>query len=197
RFPTFQETLVEVFNLAGYRNSSSGSDYIRIAQDFEKYTEEANSYPAIVLIDGVYIPDHEKIKSFDARKIESISTVPDQFVMAGKDYQGIMSVKTIAGNYFEEYTPEYGINVPIKKARPQKNYFEQRYGVEGSDQNHIPDYRRILLWEPQVELTDADVQFEFYTSDLSGEFDVVLDGFTSYGKPISVYETILVQDDSQ
>ena len=48
-----------------------------------------------------------------------------------------------------------------------------------------------------MEVSDADLQFEFYTSDLSGEFEVVLDGFTSYGKPISVYETILVQDDSQ
>ena len=193
RFPTFQETLVEVFNLAGYRNSSSGSDYIRIAQDFEKYTEEANSYPAIVLFDGVYIPDHEKIKDFDARKIESISTVSDQFVMAGKDYQGIMSVKTIKGDYFETYSPAYGINVPIKKPIPQKSYFEQRYGAEEIDQNNIPDYRRILLWEPQVEISDEDLQFEFYTSDLTGEFEVVLDGFTSYGKPIYVYEVFTVK----
>jgi hypothetical protein len=197
RFPTFQETLVEVFNYAGYRNNGKGSDYIRIAQDFEKYTEEANSYPAIVLFDGVYIPDHEIIKDFDARKIESISTVPDQFVMAGKDYQGIMSVKTMKGDYFETYSPAHGINVPIKKPIPQKSYFEQRYGAEEIDQDNIPDYRRILLWEPQVEISDEDLQFEFYTSDLTGEFEVVLDGFTSYGKPISVYETLLVQDDNQ
>jgi hypothetical protein len=197
RFPTFQETLVEVFNYAGYRNNGKGSDYIRIAQDFEKYTEEANSYAAIVLFDGVYIPDHEIIKDFDARKIESISTVPDQFVMAGKDYQGIMSVKTIKGDYFESYSPAYGINVPIKKPIPQKSYFEQRYGAEEIDQANIPDYRRILLWEPRVEISDEDLQFEFYTSDLTGEFEIVLDGFTSYGKPIYVYETLLVQDDNQ
>ncbi|MHA7832693.1 MAG: Ig-like domain-containing protein [Flagellimonas sp.] len=192
RFPTFQETLVEVVSYAGYRNRGKGDDYIRIAQDLEKYTEEANSYPAIVLFDGVYIPDHEKIKDFDARKIKSISTVPDQFVMARKDYQGIMSVKTMKGDYFETYSPAYGINVPIKKPIPQKSYFEQRYGAEEIDQDNIPDYRRILLWEPQVEISDEDLQFEFYTSDLTGEFEVVLDGFTFYGKPISLKESIWV-----
>ncbi|MCR9228381.1 MAG: Ig-like domain-containing protein [Flavobacteriaceae bacterium] len=197
RFPTFQETLVEVLNYAGYRNNPDGSDYIRIAQDFETYNERANDFPAILLIDGVYIPDHEKVKNFDAKQIESISLVRDQFRMAGKDYQGMMSVKTKDGNYFEDYAPEHGINVSIKKASPQKNYFKQRYNVEGLKGKRIPDYRRILLWEPHIEIAGEDSQFEFYTSDLPGEFEVVLDGFTTYGKPISVYSTIVIEDDSQ
>lgn len=197
RFPTFQETLVEVLNYAGYRNNPNGSDYIRIAQDFETYNELTNDFPAIVLFDGVYIPDHEEIKDFDATQIESISLVRDQFRMAGKDYQGMMTVKTIDGDYFEEYTPEQGVNVQIKKASPKKNYFKQRYGLERLTNERIPDYRRILLWEPHVEVEGTDLQFEFYTSDLTGEFEVVLDGFTTYGKPISVYKTIVVQDDSQ
>ena len=197
RFPTFQETLVEVLNYAGYRNNPNGSDYIRIAQDFETYNEKANDFPAIVLIDGVYIPDHEKIKDFDARKIASISLVRDQFRMAGKDYQGMMSIKTIDGDFFEGYTPESGINVPIKKTLAKRNYFKQRYAEDGLVEGHIPDYRRILLWEPHVKLAEADLQFEFYTSDLTGEFEVVLDGFTTYGKPITVYKTIIVKEESQ
>ncbi|MBO0343573.1 MAG: Ig-like domain-containing protein [Allomuricauda sp.] len=197
RFPTFQETLVEVFNYAGYRNNPNGSDYIRIAQDFETYNEQANDFSAIVLFDGVYIPNHEKIKDFDAKQIESISLVRDQFRLAGKDYQGMMVVKTIEGDYFENYAPENGINVPIEKAVSKKNYFKQRYVEGNSKQSRIPDYRRILFWEPHVEVGNTDLQFEFYTSDLTGEFEVVLDGFTTYGKPITVYKTIVVGEDSQ
>ncbi|NDV16249.1 hypothetical protein GO009_09445 [Muricauda sp. TY007] len=197
RFPTFQETLVEVLNYAGYRNNPDGSDYIRIAQDFETYNEKANDFPAIVLFDGVYVPDHEKIKDFDARQIQSISLVRDQFRMAGKDYQGMMAVKTIEGDFFENYAPEYGINVPIEKPMPKKNYYKQRYTTEQMGKR-IPDYRRVLLWEPHVEVgDDTDLQFEFYTSDLTGEFEVVLDGFTTYGKPITVYKTIVVKEASQ
>lgn len=196
RFRTFQETLVEVLNYAGYRNNPDGSDYIRIAQDFETYNEEANDFPAIVLFDGVYIPDHEKIKDFDAGKIRSISLVRDQFRMAGKVYQGMMSVKTIDGDFFENYAPTHGINVPIEKPMSKKNYFKQRYTTQQMGKR-IPDYRRVLLWEPHVEVGESDLQFEFYTSDLTGEFEVVLDGFTSYGKPITVYKTIVVKNTSQ
>jgi len=197
RFPTFQETLVEVLNYAGYRNNPNGSDYIRIAQDFETYNELANDFPAIVLFDGVYIPDHEKIKDFDAKQIKSISLVRDQFRLAGRDYQGMMVVKTIEGDFFENYAPEHGINIPIKKTIAKKNYFKQRYALEGENNQRIPDYRRILFWEPHIEVEETDLQFEFYTSDLTGEFEVVLDGFTTYGKPIAVYKTIIVKEESQ
>ncbi|MBW8242787.1 hypothetical protein K1F50_08250 [Muricauda oceani] len=197
RFPTFQETLVEVLNYAGYRNNTNGNDYIRIAQDFEAYNEVENDFPAILLIDGVFIPNHEKVKEFDAKQIESISLVRDQFRMAGKDYQGMISVLTKDRNYFEDYAPENGINIAIQKASPQKNYFKQRYLTEDQNGKRIPDYRRILLWEPHFEIIGEDLQFEFYTSDLTGDFEVVLDGFTTYGKPISVYETINVKDDGQ
>ena len=197
RFPTFQETLVEILNFAGYRNNSLGSDYIRIAQDFETYNEEFNVFPAIVLIDGVFIPNHEKIKDFDARKIASISLVRDQFGMAGEQYQGMMLIKTIKGDFFEDYAPADGINVPIEKPMLKKNYFKQDYIMEDEGNHHIPDYRRILFWEPYVALGDTDLAFEFFTSDLTGEFEVVLDGFTTYGKPITVYKTIVVQDASQ
>src|SRR6056297_782886 len=194
RFPTFQETLVEILNYAGYRNNRSGSDYIRIAQDFETFNEEANLFPAIVLIDGVFIPNHEKIKEFDARKIESISLVRDRFRMAGEQYQGMMLVKTIEGDFFEDHAPANGINVPIEKPILKKNYFKQGYITEDGDNHHIPDYRRFLLWDPYVEVEGPDLQFEFYTSDLTGEYEVVLDGFTTYGKPISMYKTIVVKD---
>tara|TARA_R110000751_G_scaffold29734_1_gene76346 strand:- start:67194 stop:69008 length:1815 start_codon:yes stop_codon:yes gene_type:complete len=197
RFPTFQETLVEVLNYAGYRNNPNGSDYIRIAQDFETYNEQANDFPAIVLFDGVYIPDHEKIKDFDATQIESISLVRDQFRLAGKDYQGMMVVKTVDGDFFENYTPEQGINSPIKKAIAKKNYFKQRYTLDGENNQRISDYRRVLFWKPHIEVEGTDLHFEFYTSDLTGEFEVVLDGFTTYGKPISVYKTFIVKEESQ
>lgn len=197
QFSTFQETLVELLNYAGYRKKQDGNDYIRIAQDFETYNEQANDFPAIVLFDGVYIPDHEKIKDFDARKIESISIVRDQFRLAGRDYQGMMVVKTKDGDFFESYAPENGINVHIEKTVPKKNYFKQRYAVGDMENGRIPDYRRILLWEPHVEVADDELQFEFYTSDLTGEFEVVLDGFTTYGKPITIYKTIGVKEAHQ
>lgn len=197
RFGTLQETLVEILTYAGYRNGMGSPDYIHINQNVEGYIERYDKYPALVFIDGVLIPNHESIKNFDARLIESIALVRDKFMVSGKDYQGMMSIKTFDGDFFEGYAPENGINVHIEKTVPKKNYFKQRYAVGDMENGRIPDYRRILLWEPHVEVADDELQFEFYTSDLTGEFEVVLDGFTTYGKPITIYKTIGVKEAHQ
>lgn len=193
RFKTLQETLVELLNKAGYRNNGKDADYIRIAQDFETFDEDYNSYPAIVLIDGVFIPNHEEIKDFEAQKIESISLIRDQFRLADKDYQGIMAIKTFDGDYVDSYYSKYGITAEIWKPLPQKNYYKQNYTLENNTFENIPDYRRILLWQPHVNLESNQLQFEFFTSDCKGEYEVILDGFTSYGKPIYNSQIIIVE----
>jgi hypothetical protein len=191
RFPTFQETLVEILSNAGYRNNPKGNDYIRIAQDFETYNEDFNSFPAIVLFDGVYIANHEAMKEYDARKIKSISLIRDQFQLANKNYQGIMDVETFDGDYFEQYNAQNGTQSSIIKPVPKKNYYVQTYGTEGFER--VPDYRTLLFWKPNIVIDDNSLDFEFFTSDISGEFEIMIDGFTTYGKPISFSRTITVE----
>ncbi|MEM8506702.1 MAG: hypothetical protein AAF717_02680 [Bacteroidota bacterium] len=193
RFPTFRETLVEILNNAGYRNNPEGNDYIRIAQDFEKSTEIYNDFPAIVLFDGVFIPNHETVKEFDARTIKLIAVQQDQFQLAGKEYQGILAVETFDGNFYEEHLQPNAIQAPIVKPLTKKNYYRQTYGQEEDPYARIPDYRTVLFWEPHITVASNTLDFEFFTSDIRGEYDVFLDGFTSYGKPISVVTSISVK----
>ncbi|MEM1258147.1 MAG: hypothetical protein AAGH81_06440 [Bacteroidota bacterium] len=191
RFPTFQETLVEILNNAGYRNNPEGNDYIRIAQDFETVTEAYNSFPAIVLFDGVYITNHEAMKEYDARKIKAISLIRDQFQLVNKEYQGIMAVETFDGDYYERYNWQNGSVAPIVKPFPKKNYYVQTYG--NNDFEKIPDYRTLLFWKPNIVIDGSGLDFEFFTSDIAGEYEIMVDGFTTYGKPISFTRTITVQ----
>lgn len=195
RFSTFEETLVEIMNYVGYRKNGKGKDYIRVSQDLETYNEKYNDFPAIVLIDGVFVPNHEKIREFDARRIETIDLIRDQFRLAGEEYQGMLVIKTQDGDFYRTFVPEHGINVPINKPLTKKNYYRQKYGDNNSF-DRIPDYRELLLWEPHLEVDGNNVELEFFTSDLTGEFEVTLDGFTSYGKPISLSKTIGVREQS-
>lgn len=191
RFPTFQETLVEILNNAGYRKNPNGNDYVRILQDFETFDEDYNSFPAIVLIDGVFIANHERIKDFDAKTIKSISLIRDQFQLANEEYQGIMAIETFDGNYYENYGAQNGISTAINKPHPKKNYYVQTYG--NPDFERIPDYRTLLFWKPNVLIEGNNIDFEFYTSDITGEYEIIVDGFTSYGKPISFTQSIVVK----
>lgn len=192
RFPTFQETLVEILNNAGYRNNGKGNDYIRIAQDFETYNEEFNVLPSIVVFDGVYIPNHEALKDYDARKIKSISLIRDKFQLANKEYQGIMSVETFDGDYLEEHAHPNKTVARLARPFPKKRYYRQDY-TNNTNYGRVPDYRTLLCWEPNIVLEGNGTDLEFYTSDIKGEYEILLDGFTTYGKPISLTETIMVE----
>lgn len=186
RFPTLEESLVEVVKFAGFRKGNTGNAYIRIGQDFKSYNEEYNDFPAIVLIDGVFIPNHESIKTYDSRNIEKISLTRDQFRLGQKEYQGIISIETFDKDYLDNYTSENSLVVPFEQPVLKKNYFIQTYPVNDNPYSRIPDYRRMLYWNPQLTIQDSTYDFEFYTSDLEGTYEIVLNGFTTYGKPLRV-----------
>ncbi|SIQ10417.1 hypothetical protein [Maribacter ulvicola] len=192
RFPTLEETLVEVVQFAGFRKANTSEAYIRIGQDFKSYDEEYNDFPAIVLIDGIYIPHHEQIRAFDARKIEKISITRDQFRLGQKEYQGIISIETTNTDFLDTYTAKNSLVVPFTQAVAKKNYFVQTYKTEYTSFNRIPDYRRMLYWNPLLNIADSDYQFEFFTSDIEGTYEVILNGFTTYGKPLHVVKEIEV-----
>lgn len=192
RFPTLQETLIEILNTVGYRTGKDGHDYIRVAQDFEKFNEPYNDYPAIVLIDGVFIPDHGSIKDFKADQIKTIKVLRDQLILGAKQYQGIVSIETVNGDHYEAFQGTNATVSSIELPKPKKNYFRQSYSGEDDTYQRIPDYRRLLLWEPQVDLSGTEATFEFYTSDITGDFDIFLEGFTTYGKPISIKKSFTV-----
>ncbi|MEP2279963.1 hypothetical protein, partial [Maribacter sp.] len=190
RFPTLEETLVEVVKFAGFRKANTSDAYIRIGQDFKSYDEEYNDFPAIVLIDGVFIPHHETIRAFDARKIEKISLTRDQFRLGQKEYQGIISIETFDANFLDTYTAKNSLIVPFTQPVAKKNYFVQTYQTDDTSFNRIPDYRRILYWNPLLNIEASDYQFEFFTSDIEGTYEIILNGFTSYGKPMHVVKEI-------
>jgi hypothetical protein len=193
RFPTLQETMVEILSYVGFRNNGNGTDYIHVTQLSEDYSEDFIQTPAIVLVDGVFIPNHEVLKDFDARLIKTIRVSQEKFPLGDKTYQGMVQMETMEGDYFSSYEPSNGIKVPIQIPLPKKNYFQQRYLSENSDSDNIPDYRSLLFWAPHIELGETDMEFEFFTSDLTGTFEVILDGFTSYGKPVYNKSTIIVE----
>ncbi len=188
RFPTLQETFIEILNNVGYR---SGGDYIRVAQEFNKANIEYNNFPAIVLIDGVFIPKHAEIRDFDSRLIHRILVLQDRLVLGSKEYQGLVSIETKKGNFFKNYVNKNTSISEIEYPRIQKNYFKQQYS-KYTNLERIPDYRRTLLWYPEVTIDENSFPLEFFTSDIKGDFEIILEGFTTYGKPISMKKTITI-----
>jgi len=189
RFPTLRETLIELVPNVWVKKLDEGSYTFWVREDLESYENDFVSDPPLVLVDGVFVPDHKSLLEFNARVIEKISILRDPLVLGSKKYLGMVVINTFEGDYLERIPPsnmaKYELNLPVA----DKNYFNQSYKEEMQETiKRIPDFRHQLFWEPNFSIGEGtkETTFEFYTSDVSGEYDIFLEGFTRYGKPISV-----------
>jgi len=57
----------------------------------------------------------------------------------------------------------------------------------------IPDDRYQLLWIPELSLSGKEIKIDFFTSDLTGEFEICIEGFSEEQKPISIRKSIYVK----
>ncbi len=195
RFPTFRETLVEVVPNVWVKKLEVGKYTFWVREELENYENDFESDPPLVLVDGVFVPDHRSLLEYNARTIEKISILRDPLVLGSKKYLGMVVLETFEGNYLERLPPSGMAQVGLDLPAATKNYFTQGYGGAEAQLKRIPDFRYQLFWEPQLEIgaETESPQFEFYTSDVPGEYEIVLEGFTTYGKPISARETIVVE----
>jgi hypothetical protein len=53
-----------------------------------------------------------------------------------------------------------------------------------NDASGIPDFRQTLYWNPELKLEDDITQLSFYTSDIEGNYEVIVQGVSENGKII-------------
>jgi len=194
RFKTLRETLIEIVNNVWVKKLDDGSYTFWVEEDLGAFDENYAVDPPLVLIDGIFIPDHTNLLEFNARTIKTMNILRDPLVMGSKRYNGMVAMETNEGNYLELYNNKAMDKMALELPVPKKNYFQQQYGeVKDVEYERIPDFRYQLLWEPNVTIQDSQPTLEFFASDIPGEYEIVLEGFTTYGKPISVRESFTVE----
>lgn len=183
RFKTVKETLVEVVHGAGF--TKKNDNYKIVLTDYNT-TKILDYLSSLLIVDGHIVYDHNDFIDYNSRKIKSISVVNDKYFYGNDIYQGIIIVETFKKDFFANIKgfKEFTI-LPIQ---PEKIYFFQQHKI---DNVRVPDYRTQLYWNPNLNLTQN--QLSFYTSDVTGEFEIDIQGFTKDGKLIKVKDTFIVE----
>ncbi|TRZ41961.1 hypothetical protein [Robertkochia solimangrovi] len=190
RFRTIEETMIEVIERV-FVIKKSGKRVFQVRQELGYDNPEL---VPLVLVDGLYLKDHESFMDYGANKIKAISFSRKQFLYGSEYFQGILSFETIDGNFSEEYNSSEIQELTVATAEPAKVYFDQEYSASTDDKSsRIPDFRNQLLWLPEIDLqTQKDKSF--FTSDIIGTFEVVLKGFTAEGAPVEIRKYFTVSE---
>lgn len=188
RFKTLKETITEVA-VEIYSKQKDDKLYLHVNDPsvFPQFPESA-----LVLVDGQYLENQTDLVTYNMKNVYKIEVIVGRYYIGSKSFNGLISFTTFDKDFKSTQTGSSIIKPTILRPQPKKIYNKVKY-ENTADNQRIPDFRNQLFWNPDVQL-NKDSETSFYTSDLSGTFEIRLEGFTKSGIPVSVKETIEVQN---
>lgn len=190
RFETIPETFVEIVNSAWIEKENGKPRFVVRGLEGDIDID----LPPLVSIDGVFVQEHEDLVNLNAEKVKSIGIIRDKIYLGPEVFQGAILVQTLSGEYYGESDKKFSEKVQLTVPLTVKKYFRQ---IHSTTSERIPDYRRQLLWDPNLDVSDAEEEISFYTSDIPGLYEIVVEGFSADGKPVSIKNTIEVLEDQE
>lgn len=190
RFPTIKEVVIEIIDLVSV--SKENGD-VRFQVDKFNGDYIFDSEP-LILVDGVVICDQNKLAELDANLVKSLTVIRGLRVYGLKLFNGILSIETFGGNYATKEGRSFKESIKITPPLNDLNDFEHSY--EGENKNkykRVPDFRTQLYWNPIVKESKPNEIFSFWTSDVKGDFEISVEGFTNSGKPVSLKKIFTVE----
>ncbi len=190
RFNTMKETFIEIVKFAKIITNSQGENEFRIRGN---RSAELYDTPPLLVVDGAILQDQDAIINFGAKKVKSIGIIRDRYYYGPEIFNGVVHIETVEGDFLPQLNNNSVLKKELLPYQPEKAYFQQNYGLGASEKERIPDYRTQLLWEPQLLFDSEKKTIQFYTSDVTGNFEISLEGFTHAGKPVSIKRTFSVE----
>lgn len=188
RFPSLKETIIEIVNGLYIKKNNNKHTF---SIDDKDLNNELPA-PVLVLVDGLYIHDIDELLELNPKKIDKIDIIRGGYYYGGNLFNGVVMFTTKNFDYETKLKGDFIIKPKILRPQPKKKYNNPDYS-NNENLKRIPDYRYQLLWIPELTINNNSFEVNFYTSDISGKFKIILDGFTNNGKPISVTKTFEVK----
>lgn len=188
RFKTLKETITEVV-VEVYSKQKDDKLYLHV-NDPSIFPQLPES--ALVLVDGLYLENQNDLVNYNMKNVYKIELIVGRYYVGSKSFNGLISFTTFDKDFKSTQTGSSIVKPVVLRPQPKKIYNKVNY-ENIADNQRIPDFRNQLFWNPDVQL-NKDSETSFYTSDLSGTFEIRLEGFTKSGIPVSVKENIEVQN---
>jgi hypothetical protein len=178
RFTTMEEVIQEFVDNVHVRRQS-GKAYFRVKNAlFNLFFDD----DPLLLIDGVPVFNGDKMVVADPLKIERIDVVSHRYFLGPAIDDGIVSFKSYDGGLAGYELDPNAVAIQYNGLSPQREFYSPVYETDAEQQSTIPDLRNQLLWSPEIT-TDAagKKQLTLYTSDLTGNYVLFVQGMTSEG----------------
>jgi hypothetical protein len=189
KLPVMQEIFFELLPGVPLRSRKSGYE-IRMIDPVEQKTFLR---PPVLFVDGVVINDAGIIAGLDPEFVEQIDIVKDRYIIGDYLFYGIINVITRRGDFTAVTLPEYAVRFRFRTSDPTAAFITPVYHSRNGISARTPDFRNTVYWNGNLKPSTDGVSLRFYTSDLPGEYDIIVSGLSSSGKPVTVSRKLTVK----
>jgi hypothetical protein len=174
KLPNLEEYFVEVVPRVAVRRNKGVRKLVLLGAH-----PDLSVYPPLLMIDGVAIFDVEAVLSVSPRLIERVEIVNAPYIRGNVTFGGIISLISRNNDLGYIDLPSSGLLVNYSMLDvPWINSAQ-----DGVKDSRLPDVRNTLYWNPKLHLHPNQSQkISFYTSDLKGEYEVLIRGSDASGK---------------
>ena len=146
-----------------------------------------------LMIDGVPMFTTADVINLDPKDIKAIELVARRYFYGPLDCKGIMSFQTYDGDLKGYELKPGSKRMKFQGLEPLKIPWSPDYENKADELVRIPDYRTQLYWEPIISITEGQShRFSFFTSDVPGQYEIVVHAVDSGGKLYTSSELIEV-----
>jgi hypothetical protein len=146
----------------------------------------------LVLLDGIPVPT-DSIFNYDPQKVKRLDVIPREYILGPSRFSGIASYTTYKGDYEGLELDASSLLIDYDGLQWHREFYSPAYNTAKQTQSRIPDFRNLLYWNPAVETGNAPANtVQFYTSDLPGNYLVVVQGISSDGRAGITYHHFTV-----
>lgn len=136
----------------------------------------------LLLVDHVPVFDCEATLGLPPSRIDNIEVVNSTYYLGDNTFRNVVMINSKAHDFAGYNFPDGSIFVDYQNLSPIKKFSIPDYQNQSDKNSRIPDFRTLLYWNPEIEISKTDTTLQFYTSDNTGVYDIFVRGFTKNGK---------------
>jgi len=147
----------------------------------------------MVLLDGIPITDVNVLTKLYPAQVDQIKVLNRVYILGDLTIRGLISIKTKTDNFGGISLPDNAVFVNYK-TRSVPALFKLPDELPADLKKPNPWFKTLLYYESIDSLTAKGKSIEFFTSDQTSEYDIILKGKTRDGKLIFSKHSFDVKD---
>jgi len=179
RFNSMEEVVREYISGLTVRNRQ-GKFYFRLVDNPRR--DYFDQDPLIVL-DGVPLFDASEVMTIDPLRIKKIEIVNRKYFLGSLVASGIFALYSYNNDMAGLQLSSRALILEYEGLQLQREFYSPKYESASSNSKRMPDFRNVLIWEPNIHIGKGDeAKIDFYSSDRKGRYMGIVEGINQNGK---------------